>query len=61
MPVVEIYQKHHKLNISKVKMGEKFSIPIILGDGLQYAEQVVKGEDFVPYLPEVKTTNHDLD
>jgi len=61
MPVVEIYQKQHKVNISKVKMGEKFSIPIVLGDGLRYAEQVVKGEDFVPYLPEVKTTNLDLD
>jgi len=61
MPIVEIYQKQHKVNISKVKMGEKFSIPIVLGDGLRYAEQVVKGEDFVPYLPEVKTTNLDLD
>jgi len=61
MPVAEIYQKQHKLNISKVKMGEEFSIPIVLGDGLRYAERVVKGEDFVPYLPEAKTAALDLD
>lgn len=61
MPVADIYQKQHKLNISKVKMGEKFSIPILLGEGLRYAEHVVKGEDFVPYLPQVKGATLDLD
>jgi len=61
MPVAEIYQKKHELNISKVKIGEVFSIPIILGDGLQYAEQVIKGEDFVPYVPQVKSAPLDLD
>ena len=61
MPVAEIYQKKHDLNISKVKIGEVFFIPIILGDGLQYAEQVIKGEDFVPYMPQVTSAPLDLD
>ncbi len=60
IPVAKIYQNQHELIISKVKMGEKFFFPIVLGDGLQYAEQVVKGGAFVPYLPDAKTATLDL-
>jgi len=61
MPVAKIYQKQHQLIIAKVKMGEKFSIPIVLGAGLRYAEQVLKEDESVPYLPEGKAAALDLD
>ncbi len=59
--VAKIYQKQHQLNIAKVKMGEKFSIPIVLGAGLRYAEQILKEDDLVPYVPDVKAAALDLD
>lgn len=47
MPVVEIYKQGHTLNICKFSSAETFSIPIVLGDGLAYAEQVIKGEHYL--------------
>ena len=48
MPVSQIYQNGCLLKISRVKMGEKFSIPILLGEGLQFAEHVIKSETYSP-------------
>jgi hypothetical protein len=45
--VDEIYKKGHTLKISRFSSSETFSIPIILGDGLAYAEQIIKGEDYL--------------
>ncbi len=59
--VADIYQKQHQLIIAKVKMGKKFSTPIVLGAGLRYAEQVLKEDESVPYVSEVKTAALDLD
>ena len=53
VPVTEIYQAGFKLKIAKMAMSEEFSIPVVLGEGLQYAEKVIKGESFVPDLPTV--------
>jgi hypothetical protein len=52
--VAKIYQKKHLLIIAKVKMGEKFFIPVILGAGLRYAEQVLKEDGLVLNLPKTK-------
>ncbi len=52
--VAKIYQKKHRLIIAKVKMGEKFFIPVILGAGLRYAEQVLKEDGLVLNLPKTK-------
>ena len=60
VPITKIYQELHQLTISKVKMGDKFFIPVVLGAGLQYAEQIVKGADFVHSLPETKGNTLDL-
>jgi hypothetical protein len=45
--VDEIYKKGHTLKISRFSSSETFSIPIILGDGLAYAEQIIKGDDYL--------------
>ena len=44
--VADIYKDGHELNISKLRTGQLFSIPVLLGDGLTYAEKIIKGEDY---------------
>lgn len=46
VPVEEIYANGHHLFISKLRSTELFSIPVILGDGLTYAEKIIKGDDY---------------
>ncbi len=59
VPVKDIYGNNHALHISKLKASQLFSIPVVLGDGLTYAEKIIKGED---YMPELFTVNEeDLD
>ena len=45
--VADIYKEGHDLNISKLRTSKLFSIPVLLGDGLNYAEKVIKGEDYI--------------
>ncbi len=45
VPVAEIYADGHELKISKLKTSDRFNIPVLLGDGLTYAEQKIKGTD----------------
>lgn len=47
VPVSEIYQHGHHLKISRFSISKQFSIPIILGDGLDYAEKIIKGENYL--------------
>ena len=47
MPVEEIDKQGHTLNICRFSSAETFSIPIVLGDGLAYAEQIIKGEHYL--------------
>nr|WP_295922421.1 DUF3095 domain-containing protein [uncultured Dyadobacter sp.] len=46
VPVTEIYDRNCELKVSKLKMSGIFSIPVVLGNGLHYAEKVVKGETY---------------
>ena len=46
VPVTEIYEKEHALNISKLRTSGLFAIPVLLGDGLTYAEKKIKGVDY---------------
>lgn len=46
VPVAQVYENGHRLDIAKAKLSEAFTIPVVLGTGLQYAEKIVKGEDF---------------
>lgn len=45
--VKEIYSNSHRLSISRFSASENFVIPLILGDGLDYAEKLIKGEDYL--------------
>jgi Protein of unknown function (DUF3095) len=46
VPVTEIYQQGHELKVSKLKTSNIFNIPVLLGDGLQFAERIIKGVDY---------------
>lgn len=59
LPVSEIYKNGHRLTISKLRTSKIFIIPILLGDGLSFAEKVVKGPDYRSTIP--PDNNHDLD
>lgn len=47
VPVQHIYAEGHELRISKFSSSAILSIPVVLGDGLSYAEQVIKGADYL--------------
>lgn len=49
--VEEIYNSNCQLRISKLKTSDLFSIPVLLGNGLAYAEKKIKGEDYILSLP----------
>jgi len=42
LSIKEIYNKEIELQISKVKINDILTIPIVLGEGLQYAERQIK-------------------
>ncbi len=44
--VADIYKEQHDLRITKLRTSQLFSIPVMLGDGLSYAEHVIKGEPY---------------
>jgi hypothetical protein len=45
IPVKQIYDAGYKLRISKFCCSGNFAIPIVLGNGLSYAEKEIKGND----------------
>ena len=47
IPVAEIYNHSEEIRISKLKTTSLFSIPVILGNGLTYAEKKIKGPDYL--------------
>jgi hypothetical protein len=47
VPVADIYEKGHDLHISKLRTSEFFTIPVLLGHGLEYAEKKIKGPDYM--------------
>jgi len=44
VPVSLIYEQGHSIRLSKFGLSRFFSIPVILGKGLNYAEQIIKDE-----------------
>jgi hypothetical protein len=47
IPVSAIYAEGHQLRLSKFQSSRILSIPVLLGNGLSYAEKVIKGEDYL--------------
>ncbi|KLT66983.1 DUF3095 domain-containing protein [Pedobacter sp. BMA] len=58
--VKEIYDKAHRLSISRFSASDNFVIPVILGDGLEYAEKQIKGEDYLLAAKEYGAEDIDL-
>lgn len=44
--VQDIYKENHDLRLSKIKISTTLSIPVLLGNGLNYAEEIIKGENY---------------
>jgi hypothetical protein len=47
IPVEAIYKNGHQLNITKYSSSDIFSIPVLLGTGLSYAEKLIKHPDYL--------------
>ena len=60
VPVEDIYQQGHELLIAKFSSSASFSIPVVLGNGLNYAEQLIKGADALLAEETVDDTELDL-
>ncbi len=59
VPVATIYEQQHELNISKLRTSEVFAIPVLIGDGLSFAERIIKGNDYM--LSPLPAKEEDLD
>lgn len=46
VPVAQLYEEGYEINICKYAVSDFFSIPVVLGDGLNYAESLIKAEDY---------------
>lgn len=57
IPVELLYERGEKLQISKLKTSDIFSIPVVIGTGLSQAEKLIKGDD---YRLDVDTSGSDL-
>jgi len=60
VPVIDIYKEGHLLRITKLRASQLFSIPVVLGDGLTYAEKIIKGENYSLELTGSKLSALDL-
>ncbi|MEO5948654.1 MAG: DUF3095 domain-containing protein [Chitinophagaceae bacterium] len=60
VPVESIYAKGHQLSISKLQSADQFSIPILLGGGLSYAEKIIKEDDYSIPIPPLENEVLDL-
>ena len=59
VPVETIYAEGNLLGVSKLRTSDLFSIPVLLGGGLSYAEKIIKGEDYLLEPPPI--TEDELD
>lgn len=48
LPVAEILTQGVQLRIAKIQINDLLTVPVILGEGLQYAEDVIKGNSLTP-------------
>ena len=44
----EVYRRQLELKLAKLEINPGLVIPVALGQGLQYAEKIIKGADFAP-------------
>lgn len=58
--VEQIYAQGHHLHIAKFSSSASFHIPIVLGNGINYAEQLIKGDDALLSKHPAQTDELDL-
>ncbi len=58
LSVSDLYEAKGQINIAKVSINELYSIPIVLGNGLQYAEKIIKSKVF--NVPSIKENTSEL-
>lgn len=58
LPVEHVYEHQHELLIAKAKLNDVLNIPVIIGKGLVYAEDVIKGDE--PQVEEPSTRDANL-
>ena len=61
VPVSAVYQNKQKLLVAKVKVSEPYAIPVIIGNGLRYAESLIKAPSFEGYQPTTAGSILDLE
>jgi hypothetical protein len=59
IPVLDIYNDGHELKIGKLKTSHLFNIPVLLGNGLTYAERKIKGTEIT--YPALSANSEELD
>ncbi len=59
--ISEVYGNGSELKLAKVKRNAIFSIPIVLGNGLLYAEEVIKSEDPADPPPRAQSAKLNLE
>lgn len=58
--VENIYKEGHQIQIAKCSVSKSFSIPIVLGSGLGYAEEIIKGKEYIASHQKAKEEELDL-
>jgi hypothetical protein len=59
LPVADISAHGHNITVCKLRTSKIFVIPIVLGDGLAYAESIIKSPGYS--APALSMTNEELD
>jgi hypothetical protein len=57
--VQDVYDAGHSLSLTKLRASNLFVIPVVLGEGLSFAERLIKKEDYRLGLEPAE--NHELD
>lgn len=60
VPVEQIYAQGHHLHIAKFSSSASFSIPVVIGNGLNYAERLIKGDEALLSKHPAQTEELDL-
>lgn len=45
VPVIQVYEANHDIRLAKACLGKNFAIPVALGNGLKYAEKIIKAKN----------------
>lgn len=60
VPVEKLHAEGHEIRIARFSSSANFAIPVVLGNGLNYAEQLIKGDSYIFSNPEVENEELDL-